>query len=83
MSLDDRYERLNKLGEGTYGVFHKCWDRKTNEFVALKKIKLESDQPGIPATTVREISLLERLKSPHIVQLLEWRIEDEDRYLVF
>jgi len=27
--------------------------------------------------------LLKRLKSPHIVQLLEWRIEDEDLYLVF
>lgn len=41
MSLDDRYERLTKLGEGTYGVVYKGRDRKTNEFVALKKIKLE------------------------------------------
>lgn len=28
---DHRYERLDKLGEGTYGVVYKSKDRETNE----------------------------------------------------
>jgi len=28
---DSRYERLDKLGEGTYGIVYKSRDRETNE----------------------------------------------------
>lgn len=39
--MSDNLERLEAIGEGTYGVVFKCRDRKTNEIVAVKKIKLE------------------------------------------
>lgn len=38
----DSYERLESIGEGTYGVVYRARDRNTKEFVALKKIKLEN-----------------------------------------
>lgn len=38
----DSYERLESIGEGTYGVVYRARDRNTKELVALKKIKLEN-----------------------------------------
>ena len=48
---------MEKVGEGTYGVVHKAHDRVTGEVVALKKIRLEAEDEGIPSTAIREISL--------------------------
>lgn len=36
----DRYERMERVGEGTYGVVFKAKDTLQNRTVALKKIKL-------------------------------------------
>ena len=64
----DRYQKLEKLGEGTYGVVYKAQDKITGEFVALKKIRLEKEDDGVPSTAIREISLLKTLKHPNIVE---------------
>lgn len=34
----ERYEKIEKLGEGTYGVVYKAQDRLKNKLVALKKV---------------------------------------------
>ena len=66
------YTKMEKLGEGTYGVVYKARHKTTGEIVALKKIRLECDDEGCPSTAVREISLLKELKMhPFIVQLLD------------
>ena len=36
--------------------------------MALKKIRLEAEDEGVPSTAIREISLLKELKDKHIVQ---------------
>ena len=64
----DKYQKLEKLGEGTYGVVYKALNRETNEFVAIKKIRLEKEDDGVPSTAIREISLLKNLKHPNIVE---------------
>jgi serine/threonine protein kinase len=65
------FEKREKLGEGTYGVVYKAIDKRTNEVVALKKIRLEQEEEGLPATAVREIAILRDLKHPNIVDLKE------------
>jgi len=56
------------IGEGTYGVVYKAKDTITNEIVALKQIRLENEDEGIPSTAMREISILKELKHPNIVE---------------
>jgi serine/threonine protein kinase len=65
------FDKQEKLGEGTYGVVYKAIDRRTSEVVALKKIRLDQEEEGLPATAVREISILRDLKHPNIVDLKE------------
>lgn len=65
----ERYEKLDKLGEGTYGVVYKAKDKETKEFFALKKIPLQSEDEGIPSTAIREIALLKEFNHPNIVRL--------------
>ena len=65
------YQKLEKLGEGTYGVVFKAIDKRNNEVVALKKIRLEQEEEGIPPTSIREISILKELHHPNVVGLHE------------
>ena len=52
---------------GTYGVVYKGRNKKTNQIVALKKIRLESEEEGVPSTAIREISILKELQHRNIV----------------
>jgi hypothetical protein len=38
----DNFQKIEKIGEGTYGVVYKARDKITNQLVALKKIRLET-----------------------------------------
>ena len=65
-----QYEKQEKIGEGTYGVVYKGLDKATNETIALKKIRLEQEDEGVPSTAIREISLLKEMQHRNIVRYL-------------
>jgi len=67
--IDARYKHLEKLGEGTYGVVYKAIDTDNNEVLAIKKIRLEDEDQGVPSTTLREIAVLKELDHPNVVKL--------------
>jgi len=82
--VEDRYEKIQKIGEGTYGVVYKAKDRlEGGKFVALKKIRLEHEDEGVPSTAIREISILKELDHPNIVNLLDVENLPNKLYLVF
>ncbi|URD93971.1 hypothetical protein MUK42_00706 [Musa troglodytarum] len=65
----DAFEKLEKVGEGTYGKVYKAREKATGKIVALKKTRLPEDDEGVPPTTLREVSLLRMLSvDPHIVR---------------
>ncbi|KAI0593552.1 kinase-like domain-containing protein [Biscogniauxia sp. FL1348] len=67
----ENYQKLQKIGEGTYGVVYKARDlANSGRIVALKKIRLEAEEEGVPSTAIREISLLKEMRDPNIVRLL-------------
>jgi cyclin-dependent kinase 2 len=68
-----QYEKVEKIGEGTYGVVYRGKDRQTNETIALKKIRLEQEDEGVPSTAIREISLLKEMQHRNIVRLASTR----------
>jgi Protein kinase domain len=54
----DRYEKLARIGEGSYGVVYKCRDRETGNLVAVKRFVESEDDPAIRKIALREIRLL-------------------------
>ena len=85
----DRYQKIEKkapdatIGEGAYGVVYKALDKETQKYVAMKKIRLEVEDDGIPHTALREICILKQLDHVNIVKL-EGKVWDDSRlYLVF
>lgn len=49
-------------------MVYKARDRVTNETIALKKIRLEQEDEGVPSTAIREISLLKEMQHGNIVR---------------
>eukprot|EP00245_Coleochaete_scutata_P004586 TRINITY_DN17307_c0_g1_i1.p1 TRINITY_DN17307_c0_g1~~TRINITY_DN17307_c0_g1_i1.p1 ORF type:complete len:303 (+),score=45.16 TRINITY_DN17307_c0_g1_i1:204-1112(+) len=79
----EQYEKVEKIGEGTYGVVYKARDVYTNETLALKKIRLDAEEEGVPSTALREISLLKEMDHRNIVRLQDVVHCDKRLYLVF
>lgn len=85
MDMDrlERYEKLERVGEGTYGIVYKARDLDIGDLVAMKRIRFQHEDEGIPSTAIREISLLKTLKHPNIVPLREVIYRDEKLHLIF
>mmetsp|Transcript_126681 Transcript_126681/g.366686 ORF Transcript_126681/g.366686 Transcript_126681/m.366686 type:complete len:317 (-) Transcript_126681:142-1092(-) len=71
--FDGQYEVLEMapLGEGTYGKVYKATQKRTGRAVAMKKMKLDSEEEGVPSTAIREIALLKELSHENVVKLLD------------
>ena len=78
-----KFDILEKVGEGTYGVVYKARDLETRETIAIKKIRFQHEDEGIPSTAVREVSLLKSLNHPNIVLLKEVIYNNENLNLIF
>lgn len=77
------HERIQQVGEGTYGKVYKGKNIITNELVALKKLRLEAEREGFPITSHREIGLLQSFDHENIVGLYEIMVEKNQVFMVF
>lgn len=79
----EKYEKISKIGEGSYGVVIKCRHRETGRLVAIKKFLETEDDPQIRKIALREVRMLKQLKHGNLVNLLEVFRRKRKLHLVF
>lgn len=68
------YEEISVIGNGAYGTVYRGYDVKTNRIVAMKRIRVQITEEGLPISTIREIAYLRQLEKydhENIVKLLD------------
>ncbi|GKV39024.1 hypothetical protein SLEP1_g46860 [Rubroshorea leprosula] len=65
----DAFEKLDKIGQGTYSNVYKARDTLTGKIVALKKVRFDNMEPESIRFMAREILILRRLDHPNVVKL--------------
>ncbi|KAA3464768.1 putative serine/threonine-protein kinase isoform X1 [Gossypium australe] len=63
------FEKLDKIGQGTYSSVYKARDVVHNKLVALKKVRFDNHDPESVKFMAREINLLRRLNHPNVIKL--------------
>jgi len=65
------FEKVEQVGEGTYGQVYKARNKETGEVVALKRVRMDNEKEGFPITAIREIKILKVLNHKNVVRLKE------------
>ncbi|XP_042024428.1 protein IMPAIRED IN BABA-INDUCED STERILITY 1-like [Salvia splendens] len=65
----DAYERLDKIGQGTYSNVYRARDLKTNKIVAVKKVRFDNFQAESVRFMSREIMILRMMDHPNVMKL--------------
>ena len=71
VQVDEAYEIVAQVGEGTYGQVYKASAERSGALVALKKIRMETAREGFPVTSMREMKLLQLLRHENVIRLHE------------
>ncbi|CAN6443638.1 unnamed protein product [Victoria cruziana] len=65
----DSFEKLNKIGQGTYSNVYRARDLDSGKVVALKKVRFDNLEPESVRFMAREIHILRRLDHPNVIKL--------------
>ncbi|KAH1229724.1 putative serine/threonine-protein kinase [Glycine max] len=65
----DTFEKIDKIGQGTYSNVYKAKDTLTGKIVALKKVRFDNLEPESVKFMAREILILRRLDHPNVIKL--------------
>jgi serine/threonine protein kinase len=85
--IDERYDFVDTVGSGAYGVVISAMDKKTGEMVAIKKIEKAFEHPTFTKRTLRELKILRLMQHDNIIniqtiQLPRSREEMDEIYVV-
>ncbi|KAF6166861.1 hypothetical protein GIB67_026640 [Kingdonia uniflora] len=65
----DSFEKLDKIGQGTYSNVYRARDLDRGKIVALKKVRFDNLEPESVRFMAREIHILRRLDHPNVIKL--------------
>lgn len=77
----DRFELVDRLGEGAFGVVWKAWDTKMERWVALKQFR--SIAPQQQKIFDREARAVAQLNHDNVVRVLEIQQQSDAAFIVF
>ncbi|GAU38107.1 hypothetical protein TSUD_317940, partial [Trifolium subterraneum] len=63
------FEKLSKIGQGTYSNVYKARDLVTGKIVALKKVRFDNLEPESVKFMAREILVMRKLDHPNVLKL--------------
>jgi len=78
-----RYKKNEKLGEGAFSIVYRGIDSVTGTTVAIKKVRISNIKDGVSFVSLREIKLLQELKHPNVIELIDVFNHNENINLVF
>ncbi|NXX94219.1 CDKL2 protein, partial [Centropus bengalensis] len=79
----EKYQPLDIVGEGSYGMVTKCRNTETGQVVAVKKFLESEEDAAVRKIALREIKVLKQLRHENLVNLLEVYKRKKHWYLVF
>ncbi|XP_043722528.1 probable serine/threonine-protein kinase At1g54610 isoform X1 [Telopea speciosissima] len=65
----DTFEKLDKIGQGTYSNVYRARDLETGKIVAMKKVRFVNMDPESVRFMAREIYILRKLDHPNVMKL--------------
>jgi serine/threonine protein kinase len=71
MKLRDKYEKLEKIGQGSFGKVFKVRNRATKEFLCLKEIDLSLMGPKMRRDAENEVKILKTMDHEYILGFVE------------
>jgi serine/threonine protein kinase len=81
MKIQNKYEKVEKIGAGSFSKIYKVRNRKTKQFLCLKEIDLSLMTPQMRRNVENEVGVLKRLQGPFVLKLVEsYRIESNSSF---
>ncbi len=84
--MEERYEFIEKIGQGGIGSVHRVYDRKMGRHVAIKRILTSGEDPTLEAEATKqmmaEVGALSALQHPHIVTVFDVGEDEEGPFVV-
>ena len=84
VTINNRYQLHNKIGQGGMGIVHQATDRLTGEIIAVKQIRIPTEQlefmsrpdsvmdRNLRLALAQEFQILAGLRHPHIISVLDY-----------
>ena len=76
------YDKMKKIGDGSYGEVNLCKHKVNNIDYAVKFLKKKSMSDGEKEILQNEINMMMRLDHPSIVKIVEYYDEEEQTIIV-
>lgn len=74
----DKYDILEKIGEGAYGRIYRARDKDDGKVVVLKTVRLEGLDQREQTDALNEIRVMERIDHPNIVKFYDTFLDGEN-----